>query len=326
MSRGVAAGARMPYHCEVSKLPVAHLGHRGNVGQHRQALRGADRDGAQLAALHVRQQRRHAGRAGLRATGQQVGQLGTGATIRDVGHEGPGDHLQVLHRQVAGTGVAGRPVVDLAGVAPDVRDELLEVPRRHVGMDDEHVRNARQHRHRDEVPVHVVGQVVEDVRVHGQRAHMTQDQRVPVGRGLGHLGHRWNSGTAALVVDEHRLAELPAQLLRHGARDDLARAAGGEGHDEADRPGRPAGLREGRTGQGQRRGGEDGSAMDGGHGGTPEVGGRIGTVGSAGRADRLHDAGDAAGPAVDREAYAPGSVDDTCDDARPRRFTLPKRS
>ncbi len=232
---------------------VAHLGDGRHVGQHRQAGRGAHRDRAQPPRLDVRQQRRRAGRERLRAAGQQIGQRRPGAAVRDVRDEHAGHQLEVLHCQVAGAGVAGRAVVELAGIGLDVSDEGLEVLGRHVGVDHEQVGHPRQQRHRHEIAVHIERQVGEDHRVHGQRADVAHDDRVAIGCGLGHFLHRRHAGAAALVVDEHGLAQLARQFVGHRARHDLRGAARGERHHEADRLARPVRLRAQRAGQCQRR-------------------------------------------------------------------------
>ena len=52
---------------------MAYLGNGRHIGQLRQALCGADGNGAQLAGANVRNKRGQPGRTGLGAAGQQVG-------------------------------------------------------------------------------------------------------------------------------------------------------------------------------------------------------------------------------------------------------------
>jgi hypothetical protein len=168
------------------KTGVAALGHRGHVGQLRQALFGAGGDAAQLARLDVRQDggRAHAG--GFEPAGQQVGELRAGAAVGHVQHEDAGGHLQVFKRQVPGAAVAGRAVVELAGPGLGQRDELLEVVRRHAGVDHVQARHLGQQRDRLEVLVGVEGQLVEDEGVDRHGADVAQDDGVAVGGGRAH--------------------------------------------------------------------------------------------------------------------------------------------
>ena len=171
-------------------------------------------------------------------------QLRPGAAVGNVGDVHARDQLQVLHRQVAGAGVAGRAVVQLAGVLLDVVHELAEVLGRHVRMDHEDVGHLGQQRDGNEIPVHVIGLVLQHVRVHRQRADVTQDHRVTVGHGLGHFAHCRDARAAGLVLDVHTLPELLGELGRNRAGDDLAGAARRKGHDKTHRLRRPGRLRE----------------------------------------------------------------------------------
>ena len=99
----------------------------------------------------------------------------------------------------------------------------------------------------DEIEIQVsVERGVEHV---GQDGHL---QRVAVRRRPhDHLGPDV-AGGARPVVDHQRLAELIRQPLSDDARDDVGRAAGREGDDQAHRP-RRISLREGDTRDGRQR-------------------------------------------------------------------------
>ena len=171
-----------------------------------------------------------------------------------MGDEGARRHLQVFHRQMAGAAVAGRAVVEPAGVLLRVRDELAHVAHRQVRVHQVEAGHLGQQRDRAEVARQVVGQLVEDEGVDRHRADVAEDDRVLV-VGAGDLAHCHIAGAAGPVVDEDRLAEDLLHLRGGGAGDDLRAAARREGHDEADRLVRPGGLRAQRGGQGQRAGG-----------------------------------------------------------------------
>src|SRR5437868_5931014 len=79
---------------------------------------------------------------------------------------------------------------------------------------------------------------------------MADDERVGVGVGMRDIGHRHVAAATALVLDVHLLAERFRHLGGEAARDDAARAAGREGHDETNGLGRII-LRRGGAGDGE---------------------------------------------------------------------------
>jgi hypothetical protein len=90
------------------------------------------------------------------------------------------------------------------------------------------------------------------------------DQGIAVGRRAHHEFGAEVAAGAGLVVDHELLLEALGELLRHGARQDVGGAAGGEGHHHLDRPGRIGRrLRPGEGGQQrtERHGAEQGSAL-----------------------------------------------------------------
>ena len=66
-----------------------------------------------------------------------------------------------------------------------------------------------------------------------QRADVAQQQRVAVGRRLGHEVGAEVAVGAGLVLDDHGLLERLRQRLADGAGDDVGRAARRVGHDDA---------------------------------------------------------------------------------------------
>ena len=71
-------------------------------------------------------------------------------------------------------------------------------------------------------------------RIDGVRRRGRDQQRVAVGLGVLDLHGADRARGAALVVDDHGLAELLGQLVGEHAADDVGRPAGRERHDEAD--------------------------------------------------------------------------------------------
>ena len=223
---------------------IALLGDRRHVGQRGRARRGADRERAHLVRLGVLQQRRHRAEHGLhfarenRRVGRRV------ALVGNVHEVDLGGVLQHLHRQVRRGAVAGRGVVQLAGLALRERDELGQVARLHLRIDDQQVRRDRHQRDRREIR----DRVVRKLRIRAGRdrvgAGRAERQRVAVGRRLGRGVGADRAAGARPVLDDHGLAEPLAQPLRHDAGDDVGRAARREADDELDGLVRIIGLRQ----------------------------------------------------------------------------------
>ena len=76
-------------------------------------------------------------------------------------------------------------------------------------------------------------------------------KRIAVGRRRGDAGAAERAAGAADVLDRHLVAERPAHVVGHDARDHVARPARRERHDDGDRPRRIALCR-----QFRRRGAE----------------------------------------------------------------------
>ena len=94
-----------------------------------------------------------------------------------------------------------------------------------------------------------------------RRCH--HQQRVAVRRGLCRLGGADDAGGAGAVLDEERLLESFAQLLRDVAADQIGRAPGAERDDHFDRTVGPLRRRLGQCGKGgeRKRGDRDAGAL-----------------------------------------------------------------
>jgi hypothetical protein len=97
-------------------------------------------------------------------------------------------------------------------------------------------------RDRNDVALRVVRQRRVDQRVHRERRGVAHEQRMPVRRRGPHLAERDDAGSAGLVLDDHRLVPLAAQVLRDRARDDVGTDADRVRHDDAHRPRRECRL------------------------------------------------------------------------------------
>jgi hypothetical protein len=182
----------------------------------------------------------------------------------------PGRRLEMLGDHVAPRAHAGAAVFVLTRC---VRGRLDESPER-VDLE----RRRREQRQVDgadigdvvEILDRVVGRVGEADRRHVEGREVRQHEGVPVGRGLLQRGRRDGAGRARLVLDDELLAEALAQLVGQEAGDEIARASRRKRHDDADGLLWPRALRAGVArggeagGEGEKRGGEEGSAI--GHG------------------------------------------------------------
>ena len=150
--------------------------------------------------------------------------------------------------------VAAPAVAKLSGAALRFgqREEFVEALDAELGVDDEQLRPADQQRHRREVAAGVVRRVAEDVRV-GDETVEHRQQRVAVGRRLGHGVGADDAAGAGAIVDDYRLAEHFRELRRDRARDDVGDAARRRRHDHADRFGRVILRHCGRAGHGGER-------------------------------------------------------------------------
>jgi hypothetical protein len=72
-------------------------------------------------------------------------------------HLGAGHHLEQFGSQVLSGAIAGRGIVDLAGLRFQQSDELLDRLHRQVVVHDDEERIVGKHRHRREIRERVVG-------------------------------------------------------------------------------------------------------------------------------------------------------------------------
>ena len=134
--------------------------------------------------------------------------------------------------QMHGGAGARRAEQQLARIRAAMRDEITQ------GFDAER----RRHHQRIGAVADVgdAGQIPHGVeRKLGLHRHMDGNargrgqQRVTVGRGLGHEVRRNRAAGAGTVFNDDRLAPVLAHLLADDARQRVGRAAGGEGDDDA---------------------------------------------------------------------------------------------
>ena len=89
---------------------------------------------------------------------------------------------------------------------------------------------------RREIRARIVADIAVEARSDRERAGISQQDGVAVGRALRDRAAADGAAGAAAVVDHDRLAEHLAHLVGDDAPDDGGAAAGRERHDQRDRP------------------------------------------------------------------------------------------
>ena len=112
-----------------------------------------------------------------------------------------------------------------------------------VGVHDHDVRHTGHQRDRCKVLLWVERHLAVQRLVDAVRAHRAHQQRVAVGRRLGHDIGAHVAPRPGAVLHHEGLAESLAQLGRNRARQNVGGAAGRKWHDDFDRLGRPGCLR-----------------------------------------------------------------------------------
>ena len=161
----------------------AGFGERRHIGRHRRALRAAGGEHVELARLHLRQRDVHRQEHELDLAAEQVGHRARGSLVRHVHHLQAEVQLEQFHRQVVRRRVAGRGVVELAGLAFTSATSSATLRAGTDGMRDQRQvadRREADRRHH----LRVVGHGLVQHRALHQRGGGHQ-QRVAVGRRLG---------------------------------------------------------------------------------------------------------------------------------------------
>jgi hypothetical protein len=128
----------------------------------------------------------------------------------------------------------GRRIRQLAALLLGQRHEIRERLRRHTRMHHEHVGEHDAHCDRRDVALRIVSQVLHDMRRDGHRADRCEVDRVSVGRRRGDVLGCDVSAGACLVVDDDRLPEVLAELLRDDPGRGIGAATGGKAYGQRD--------------------------------------------------------------------------------------------
>ena len=186
--------------------------------------------GAQCFDAHVHLPAEHAGQ-GLRAAAE--------GDVLDV--DVAGLFLQALHCDVQVGALAGRAVLQRAGLRFRHLHHAFQ-RLRHGRMHGEHGGCTAEARDVHEVLQRVVKRRRAHEVVEAEVGGRAEEQRVAVRVGALDLDRADRPARAALVVDDDRLVQDRGHARRVLSREDVCRAAGREGDDDANRLGR-VGLR-----------------------------------------------------------------------------------
>jgi hypothetical protein len=114
-------------------------------------------------------------------------------------------------------------------------EELLDIRGRHVRVHHQCLHRRQDHGDRREVLHRIEGRVRIRERGDGQRRIDGEQQRVAVGRRLGHRRVADDAARARTILDDERLLQVFAEALAEQPRDHVGRSTGGIGHDHAHR-------------------------------------------------------------------------------------------
>ena len=205
----------------------------GHIGEHRIALGARHHQGAQLAALDVRQRGGDRSDERLHLIAHQVRQHGAGALVRYVHDVHARCVLEQLACEVGVRAIATRAVVELAGLRLGQRDELLNVLRRHGGVHDQHVRNLDRRRDLRERLLWVERERGNQPSSDGVRQLDRQQSGSVWRRACSRAPANYTSATGA-VVHHHRRTDAGCRELSECARCQVGASAGCVGNDDGD--------------------------------------------------------------------------------------------
>lgn len=132
---------------------------------------------------------------------------------------------------------ADRAVVQLARMTLGIIDQLGQGFWRQLRIDHDHIGHGREQPDRREILQRIVGQLLVERLVRGQRAGGAHQQGVAVRGGVrGRRGADIAAGAGA-VVDHEGLSERGRHAVEQDARDHVAGAAAGKRHEHLDRAG-----------------------------------------------------------------------------------------
>ncbi len=165
----------------------------------------------------------------------QIVQRRGGATISNQTGLDPGPRREEQACHVRGRADAAVRLLHAVAVLLQIGHEFTQILGREVLPCHDHRGRVRRETDRHEIPHGIVFQVRSEHRRGDMRAHAAGKQRIAVGVRLRHTRAADRAAGAADILDHHGLPENSCHLVRHDARDDVARTARGKRHDHGDR-------------------------------------------------------------------------------------------
>ena len=154
---GVPAGATSPNQASSASPSKPASLVVGIVRKNRHTLFCGHRDGAHLAGLQERQDRRISDEEEIDPAGGEIDARGSGAAVWHVHHRRAGPRLEHFAEQVTAGAGALRGEAQAAGLGLGERHQLRQRLRRAVGRDRQHLREAPHQRDRPEILDRIVG-------------------------------------------------------------------------------------------------------------------------------------------------------------------------
>src|SRR6516165_1851198 len=220
------------------------------------ALRARYGQRLDLALANERQHRRGRRPVDVDAAAQHVGDDEGAAAVGNAGDIEPMPATEIFGEELRHRPL-GEAETELAGIGLGVGDEFGHRIGRHLRVDGEHARGARNERDRRKILQRIVFDLLGHDRLDDE-GRACEQQRVAIGgRDRGRLGADRRAATG-LVVDHDRLAELALQVLRQQPRHHVVGRARRVGHDDPHRFAREA------LGLGRRRVPDQRERRDGG--------------------------------------------------------------
>ncbi len=214
----------------------------GTSGSSRRRSLVPTADDLELAVAMQRHRRRRRVEHQVDVAGDDVVDGGAEAAVGHLHGLDVGEHLELHGREVADRADARRRGGDLSRIGLGARDQVLDGRALEALAQHQHVGAGGQQGDRGPAR-RVVGHVLVEEAVGGDRAGRGEQQRVAVGRRACHLGGADIAGGAADILHDRRLPPLAAELVGDEPRQRIGAAAGRVGHDDAHQPRREGLLR-----------------------------------------------------------------------------------
>ena len=203
---------------------------RGQLRQHRRALAIEHRDRLDGSGRDLRQGGRGHIAHVVDAAALQVRHRESRAAIRHVRDICAERRIEEHAAQMGARAGAGRSELHLVVVLPEVGGELLETADRQILAHDQHQRRRYDQPDRREVGDRMIGRVAVERLILRVRALGAHHELIAVRRRLGDAQRAVDAAGAALVLDDHLLAQQLGQAAIDDAGEHIGRPAGRERH------------------------------------------------------------------------------------------------